>query len=121
MIKRFVLKRFILVLLLISMPLQAVWAGASTYCEHERCSNRQHFGHHVHQHKAAGDTNPENSPYSNYDPDCGFCHLGSTGIVTSGFEVPTPLPVPEARAADNRILSSVFIEQPERPKWVSAV
>lgn len=48
------MRRFVLVLLIALLPLQAIWAAAANACGHERVAgSKAHFGHHEHVHEAA--------------------------------------------------------------------
>ena len=116
-----VMKRLALIVLMLLLPLQSVWAAASAYCEHEQGVATQHFGHHIHQHQASTDSNDSSgkSPL-NVHADCSSCHLScpaatesvrSTVVMASGLLVLADYP---------DALSSVFPDHPERPKWVPA-
>lgn len=47
------MRRLVLVLLIVLMPLQAVWAAAANACGHEPTIGKTHFGHHEHAQTAA--------------------------------------------------------------------
>lgn len=116
-----VVKRLLFVLLMLILPLQAVWAAASAYCQHEQGTATQHFGHHAHQHQAADKSDSGNIPASGFHGDCAFCHLGAVGVATSSLDVPPCAPASLAVSLENNLLLSIFLEGPERPKWASAV
>lgn len=44
------MRRWLSLLLLIMLPLQANWAALAAYCQHEQDRQTAHWGHHVHQH-----------------------------------------------------------------------
>lgn len=69
------LRRALLLLLLLLMPLQFSWAVVSNYCQHESDGSAAHFGHHPHQHQDE-DGAPAASKLAGADPDCGSCHSG---------------------------------------------
>ncbi|MCT9124806.1 cation efflux protein, CzcI family [Cupriavidus gilardii] len=49
------MRRFFLILLVMLLPLQSVWAAAAAYCGHEqRPAAQWHLGHHQHQHRGDG-------------------------------------------------------------------
>ena len=115
------IQRLVIVLFALILPLQAAWGAASVYCKHEQGTATQHFGHHAHQHQAADQDDSGSSPSSNFHADCGFCHLGGVGVVTSSLDVPWSASASPAVSPENNFLLSIFLEGPERPKWVSAV
>lgn len=115
-----VIKRLLFVLLLLVLPLQMSWAAVSAYCQHEQGAATQHFGHHAHQHQAPEKSDSGGDPSANFHADCGFCHPGGVGVVTSPLNVPSSAPASPAVSPGNDFLLTVFLEGPERPKWVSA-
>lgn len=44
-------KKLLIILMLLALPLQFTWAAAAIYCQHERATANAnaHFGHHQHQ------------------------------------------------------------------------
>lgn len=115
------LNRLLFVLLLLVLPLQAFWAATGSYCWHEQGAAAQHFGHHAHQHKAADENDPGGGAASQADGDCGLCHLGGIGVVTSSFDAPSAAPPSPRISPEINFLPSIFPEGPERPRWASAV
>lgn len=79
------MRRLVVVLLMLLLPLQATWGMAASYCQHEQEANIGHFGHHTHQHKAnAGNLEKAKSSASvGVDGDCEVCHLGTVQVVTA--------------------------------------
>jgi hypothetical protein len=74
------MKRFLALLLLVLLPLNAAFAAASGYCQHQKESSQAaHFGHHVHQHDRSADKVPDTGTQT--DRDCGFCHLSFSSFV----------------------------------------
>lgn len=70
-------KRLLIILMLLALPLQFSWAAAAVYCQHEEASTTQHFGHHEHKHDAEADQQIEKSSLSKLHKDCGYCHAVS--------------------------------------------
>lgn len=75
--------RLLLIVVMVLLPLQMVWAAAAPYCGHEaRLAAKKHFGHHEHQHEASP-ADPAAAEADSGDeagaqhPDCQNCHLGS--------------------------------------------
>jgi hypothetical protein len=116
-----VVKRLLFVILMLILSLQAVWAAASAYCQHEQGAAVQHFGHHAHQHQASDKSDPSGGPASSFHADCAFCHLGGVGAVPSSLDVPASPPAFPAVLAENTFFPSICLEGPERPKWAAAV
>lgn len=74
------MRRFLALLLLVLLPLNAAFAAASGYCQHQKESSQAaHFGHHMHQHDRSADKVPDTG--TQIDPDCGFCHLSFSSFV----------------------------------------
>lgn len=72
------MRRFVLVVLLLILPIQWSWAAVASVCRHETGSAAQHLGHHQHQHKAAGgsaDTSGAKTDGAgpSFDADCAGC------------------------------------------------
>lgn len=116
-----VMRRFFFVLLLLVLPVQAVWAAASSYCQHEQGTATSHFGHHAHAHKAAGKGDLGSGPASAFHADCAFCHLAGVGASTPQCDVPISASSSMNVPAPGTAFLSIFLEGPERPKWVAAV
>ena len=75
------LRRWIAVVLMCWLPLQAGYAVAASYCAHEARS-ATHVGHHEHKHVDApsvGDPAAMNA--DGVDTDCAQCHLGCAGLL----------------------------------------
>jgi len=111
------MKRLLLLLLTLLLPLQFSWAALSPYCgdEHETvAAHALHDGHGGHHHADADA--PDGSDAA---PDCGHCH----GHLT-------PLPLAQAQAPRLR-LPMLWLEdgaaatlaragpRPERPQWAA--
>jgi hypothetical protein len=115
------MRRWIAILLLLLLPLQAVWAAAAPYCGHEQePSASVHLGHHEHEHQDSADTpQAETSLPDPGHADCHTCHGSATmaafaGVVDSsrfGPEQPTLSRIPA--------LPSPVLPRPERPNWSS--
>lgn len=117
------IRRFFFVLLVLILPLQAVWAAVSVYCLHEQGVATQHFGHHDHRHQAqAGsadgkDGTGKSAPQPHLD--CGFCYLNCPAA-PSASSVATVTPGAFVAVDPPCAFLSVFPEGPERPKWAPA-
>lgn len=131
------MRRFILSLLLVLLPLQFSWAAAAAYCGHETGAAAQHFGHHDHRHAGApGEVSKQDTAKQDaaeqdaakqgaskdslskvgnlHDADCGMCHFGC------GMLVPNVLKVADVEAQPVRFAEPVehdshIPQLPERP------
>ncbi|MDH4463487.1 MAG: hypothetical protein QE290_05540 [Acidovorax sp.] len=119
------MRRWFLILLLVLLPLQSVWAEAAAYCQHEgqlAGDSTSHWGHHEHDHGdaplASGDD--ASSAWAGVDVDCNVCHAGGA--------VPFPawqnanaahwagaLPARHPSALPTRALAP-----PDKPNWAAA-
>jgi hypothetical protein len=115
------MKKMLILFMLLTMPLQAAWAVASAYCQHEQGAAVQHFGHHAHQHQVSEKSDPGGGPASSVHADCAFCHLGGVGAVSSSLDVPASPPAFPVVLAEDAFFPSICLEGPERPKWAAVV
>lgn len=117
------MRRWIALLLLVLLPLQAVWAAAAPYCQHEGDPAPQHIGHHQPEHgphaphaDPAPDETGDASPGSDAHSDCHVCHGGTVlphVVETVQWAAGPSLPDPEPARGQPAPPS----ERPERPKW----
>lgn len=111
------MRRWLLILMLISVPFQMAWAVAAPYCAHEGNRVAQHFGHHEHSHKSA-DASPADdgsAASGSLHSDCGSCHL-----VNAGWIVDPLMSVTLAKMTVRDYLGSRYLSRippgPERPQ-----
>lgn len=109
------MRRFVVFLLLLGLPLQYTWAAAASYCAHDEvCSG--HFGHHVHKH--LDDAGDGESPVPSAHADAH--HGATTGIPERAWL----LAVESAEAIrvvfEPHFSLSDISSEPERPKWPAA-
>tara|TARA_R110001599_G_scaffold64023_1_gene178315 strand:- start:12557 stop:12916 length:360 start_codon:yes stop_codon:yes gene_type:complete len=117
------MKRLLIILMFLIVPLQLSWAAAAVYCEHETNLSSVHFGHHEHKHIASADevkTETSKSAAA-VDGDCPTCHLGGIAILN----MPIPMMALDLISASsiiagNPLLASSRPSRPERPKWATA-
>jgi hypothetical protein len=123
------MKRLLLILLLIALPFQVSWAAVGAYCQSEKTTASQHFGHHKHaaEFKAEfksislSDSSTDQEKSTGNVEECGFCHLSCTKFLTlvpsliapgqNGAEFPLPAP---------RIYRSPTVSPAEDPDWTLA-
>ncbi len=113
------MRGWLLVLLLISLPLQLTWAAVSSYCKHESQPTVLHLGHHQHAHTAFA-VEQETSKFvdaASVDQDCGVCHAScsvafQTSSSLSNFN--QALFRPDTGSA---FFFARYLDLPERPQW----
>ncbi|MDO8293937.1 MAG: cobalt-zinc-cadmium resistance protein [Gallionella sp.] len=92
------MRRFLILLLMVMLPLNAAFAAAASYCQHQKESLQAvHFGHHTHQHDRS--TDKAGDAGAQVDPDCEFCHLSYSSFVPTlslvpGDDAPSQLVAP---------------------------
>lgn len=84
------MRRFVLILMMVLLPLQWSWAAAASVCGHEQ--GKAHFGHHEHKHASSVETTAEpghveDGTAASYHPDCQVCHGIGSACMTSSAEV----------------------------------
>jgi hypothetical protein len=118
--------RWVIIFLLMFLPLQATWAVAGSYCQHETGQAAQHFGHHAHRHHEAktADHGHEKKSKPNSgapDNDCGSCHSCGEVLVAQDAEFPLNKTIGGfAGPYLNRPLSG-FVSRLYRPNWSGVV
>lgn len=77
------MRRWLLIFLLVLLPFQLSWAASAAYCEHERDTQPEHWGHHEDEPRGtdrthAGDAAKKNSTTQPNGPvgHCLFAHFG---------------------------------------------
>lgn len=112
------MRRWFAILLLVLLPLQALWAAAAPYCEHEQEPAKVHLGHHSHEHQdaAAGDGSPAGQAGAAH-PDCHVCH-GSAGAADLMTNADTsPFGTEYFSISGQSALPMPPPSRPERPNW----
>ncbi len=110
------MRRWFAVLLLMLLPLQAVWAAAAPYCAHEEDPATMHVGHHSHEHQGAQqDDNGSEAPAGSH-ADCHVCHGAGAAVGTQladashgAYRGPVPTWV--------KALPAPPVSRPDRPDW----
>lgn len=129
------MRRLVALFLLVLLPLQAVWAAAAPYCQHEGDAASHHIGHHQPEHAhthptvahaadaiqddargSPGETGNPGEGAASAHSDCHVCHGGSVLAhevrLVQAMSATVP-PVPALAQG----LPAPPIERPERPKW----
>ena len=75
-------KRLFVIFLLLLLPMQTLWAGVNSYCQHEETVGTEHFGHHSHEHSAS-EPDPGSGLGAIADADCDYCHHACSNIMSN--------------------------------------
>lgn len=114
------MRRILILLLALLLPLQLAWAGAAAYCGHEKgAASSRHFGHHSHAHQertAAGHADGEGAKLP--DLDCAMCHFaGSHGLVPATDWSAAPGVATLQYHPLATTWRSALARAPDRPQW----
>ncbi|WP_395702250.1 cation efflux protein, CzcI family [Aquabacterium sp.] len=112
------MRRFVIVLMMLLLPLQSTWAAAAAYCAHETEVAVKHVGHHQHEHKPSqSDVSKftKSSGLGDADSDCGYCHLSTVQWLQTNGNVTPPLTCVIAPPDDPMRIGSHIGSGPERP------
>jgi hypothetical protein len=87
------MRRLILSILMLLLPLQWSAAAVAEYCLHEKAPPaQQHLGHHAHEHKAdAGRDDSGNKSGKTFDNDCASCLAQCFHAVARSVDSPSVL------------------------------
>lgn len=112
------MKKLLLLLLLVVLPLQATWTLAAGYCSHEGNLGSGHFGHH--QHQAHADTSDDLPTGNSSAVDHASCHASPAGMLFSAILAPALTVTSDAHQTLHHLSPKfVYLDEPERPKWNS--
>lgn len=114
------MRRWVLILVLLVLPFQMVWAAAAQYCEHESTPLSQHFGHHEHKHQGGSQTQSlEDAAVARSDHvDCEVCHLASPTSTTQVSMLGIPMLEQPRQEYHLPLYLSRVPNGPERPQRV---
>ncbi|MEC5385094.1 hypothetical protein VVD49_05125 [Uliginosibacterium sp. H3] len=111
------MKRLLLILFVLLLPLESIWAVAGAFCGHEAdAGSQQHFGHHTDQHQHAP-ADQDGTDKSQASGECGACHFGHCCFMLTSFTLQTtasPAVYAVIRKGSPPARSNA---RPERPKW----
>jgi hypothetical protein len=121
------MRRCIVVLLLVLLPLQFSWAAVAGYCELASNSVAGHPGDHdhaAHAHDAkAGDSGAqaasEDGTSAAPDLDCGHCHGHCAAVLDVLDGLQTAVPRGAAPTLGELHHAEHTPAQPDRPQWAS--
>jgi hypothetical protein len=112
------MKRLIVFLFALLLPVQFAWAGAAAYCGHETTpAQTRHFGHHEHVHQASSEV-PSGGQLA-IDADCGVCHAPGSLLPPEALGVDATAPSSSAAVPHPlRPLPTTLARAPDRPQWL---
>ncbi|MFZ5520656.1 MAG: DUF2946 family protein [Pseudomonadota bacterium] len=111
------MRRLLVILMLLIVPLQLSYAAASVYCQHETGKGAGHFGHHSHVHKDDAGHEKGGAKLKALHEDCGTCHLGAPHFLLQDFQV-APIKVASSEPwAQPMRYGSTDPARIERPNW----
>ena len=110
-------KKILLIVLMLILPVQYSWSAAALYCQHEQ-NAPSHFGHHAHQHTMEPDAPSGHDKVKGADADCEYCHFFSHAFFVP-FDARPPA-VPESTHVARRavVYTSHIPRKPPRPNWL---
>lgn len=124
------MRRWFLIFLLALLPLQLSWAAASAYCQHERDTQPEHWGHHDSEsrgtdrsHSGEGAQKNSSTQPNAVVGDCAVCHAGWAQHADASTEpalaaariAQAPRMTPAERFASH------IADVPVRPDWSLAL
>ncbi|GAB3657489.1 cation efflux protein, CzcI family [Ramlibacter alkalitolerans] len=111
------MRRFVLLLVTLLLPLQFAWGAVTAYCQHEEGPASAHFGHHEHVHNAQTVKKADSGKWAQ-DNDCGICHAAALAALTGAVPSAAPAFLHAAPiAAMAHPAAAPEQEPPERPQW----
>lgn len=115
------MKKLLATFLLIALPLAWTTAAVAAYCKHETVPAEQnHIGHHADRdHGSSTIPDPENSDgTSKPHAHCSMSHSYCSAFPVSNHALrDLPFPTHVTWLSDSSLFSSLFPDEPERPKW----
>jgi hypothetical protein len=119
-------RRIVLILLMVLLPLQSTWAAAASACPHERVSAGKHTADAAHErgHEHAGiaaiaaiaDDGSTNSDNGRGSAAGSTCHgQGNAAVIAHKLVALTPVAAGIVPTAYARFVADCFLESPLRP------
>lgn len=115
------MRRWLVLLFVVLLPLQFAWSAASAYCQHETDERQsQHFGHHFHVHEDGAKTTTASKLMA--DADCATCHATGAPLIAMKSDVRDFSATSTAAFhLAMRPFSSALVRAPDRPQWLRLV
>jgi len=103
------MKRILLLLMMLILPLQSVWAGSDVDCQTTLVVACEH--------DSTGTSTDGNSPPSAHLDDYCACHLGHVDVMLMGVPISALKNMGPEGARAKSLLHSHITPPPERPQW----
>ncbi len=105
------IKRVLLLLMMLILPLQSIWASSDVDCQSTLAVACEHG--------ATGAPTDDNGPTqaNAHLDDCCACHLGHVDALSMGVHVAAPNSTSPERARAKSVVNSYISPPPERPQW----
>lgn len=112
------MRRLVAILLLLTLPLQALWGAAEPYCQHEQGRAAHHVGHHVHDHESPDAKTPAKAKAKALSmADHGDHCCSAWSLVAAALTMPEVHGASQASFGIVAALSSADPGRIERPNW----
>lgn len=106
-------------LLAVVLLFQFSWIAAAAGCMHEADANPQHFGHHVHVHKASKSDGLDKKGKTVADNDCAVCHAGCGSAPSLDIAWVVSGPYQDRPYSVQHLHPTSRSDTPDRPRWAS--
>lgn len=110
--------RWIALVLLVLLPLQALWAITAPYCHFEdvrgSALGHAHIGHHQHEHMVVKHVSSDSG---SDDGDCSFCHATPLAMRSDVSPVVVVLNRQTLSPSRLQVIPLPPPHRPERPNW----
>ena len=105
------MKRVLLLLMMLILPLQSAWASSDVDCQARPAAACEHG--------AADTSTDDNGPMqaSDHLDSCCACHLGHVDALSMGVHGAAPNSTDPERVRAKSLLDSYITPPPERPQW----
>lgn len=111
------MRRWLALLLICLLPLQASWAAVASYCLHGQGEAPTHFGHHAEEHQVSAESVDHDGQSDPLGQGHQHDHLsGFLALTSKTLTIPFPSS-PTTWSGDERIYPSLPPDQPDRPNW----
>lgn len=114
------MRRLLIVLIVLMLPLQWSTAAVAAYCGHEvEASAQKHLGHHEHEHhneaSSGAQSESDTTDQAAFDADCPTCHFLATPAIFSSDAVANLPPTPQSIAPYVGAVTERYPDTPFRP------
>ncbi|MCB5185961.1 hypothetical protein LG201_12175 [Methylobacillus gramineus] len=112
------MKKLLLTLMILLLPLHSVWSIAAGYCQHDAADSQAHFGHHTHQMDA--DNSADNDSPDGSSLTAGVHHDCNIHMLSWQLLELLDIHAGSAFLSDFPAYHFIFPGRIDRPNWQSA-